>query len=117
MKNNLLKNFICLSSSVKVYIPTTDNVNESVDTTKYVEKTAKLLSECFGGANSESIIGYWMSENFGLVTEKNIRVSASCTSESLEKHMEKVILLCKEIKKDLHQEAVALEVNNEMYLI
>ena len=115
--NNLLKNFICLSCSIKVYIPTTINVDQPIDTTEYVNRAALLLAELFGGANSESIMGYYKTNEGKLVVERNIRVCASCDSESLDKNLDKVIELCQAIKSELKQESVAIEVNNEMFFI
>lgn len=112
-----LEKFIKLSSRVEIYVPSTVNVNVEIDNTEYVKKTAELLSECFGGASSELLLGYWVSDTEGLVTEKTTKVYANCTTEDLEKHMEKIVKYCEQLKEELTQEAIAITVNNEMYFI
>lgn len=70
MVDKKLKNCFKLSSKITVYIPSTMNINKEIDITEYVNKTANLLSECFGGATSTPALGYWTSPTTGLVKEK-----------------------------------------------
>ena len=112
-----LENYISLSSKIELYVPSTINVNEEFDNTEYVKKTAVLFSECFGGASAESLLGYWMSDSEGLVTEKTVKVYSNCTTEDLEKHMDKVVKWANTIREELNQESVGLAVNNTLFFI
>ena len=76
MTNARLKNVFSLSSKVTVYVPATININEEIDNSKYVDKAATLLSDCFGGATSTDALGYWTSPTVGLVKEKTTMVFA-----------------------------------------
>ena len=115
--NSVLKNMFKLSQKITVYIPATINIDQEIDNTEYVNRAATLLSECFGGATSCQAIGYWVSPEAGLVKENTIQVFAYAADEDLKKHLDKVVNFCMEIKEELKQDAVALELNNEMFFI
>lgn len=112
-----LKNMFKLSSKVTVYIPSTIDINVSIDTTKYVDACATLLSNCFGGATSTEALGYWTSPTMGLVKERSVMVFAYCSDTDLQAKIESVIDFCEAMKDELKQDAVALEINGEMYFI
>lgn len=117
MKNKKLINMFKLSSKVTIYVPSTKDINIQVDTSEWVEATATLLSNCFGGATSTKALGYWTSPQAGLVKEKSTMVFAYCSDNDLQEHIEDVIELCETMKKELSQDAIALEINGEMYFI
>ena len=117
LKNSKLKNLFKLSSKLTVYVPSTVDINKEIDNTVYVNRTAELLSSCFGGATSTTALGYWTSPSAGLVKEKSTIVFSYCSDEQLEKNIEKVIDFCDNLKKELSQDAIALEINGDMYFI
>ena len=117
LNNKKLENCICLSSSVKVYVPSTFEVNKTIDNSEYVDKTLCFLSECFGGATAFEALGCWSSIQNGLVKE-NIKICVSyCDTESLNKYINSVVTHCENIKNEMKQESVSLEVNNVLYFI
>ena len=115
--NKKLINMFKLSSKVTVYVPSTQDINVEVDTTEWVDAVATLLSDCFGGATSTEALGCWVSPQAGLVKEKTTMIFAYCKEEDLNNHIEAVIEICESMKKELKQDAVALEINGEMYFI
>lgn len=117
INNAKLINAFKLSSKVTVYIPSTKNINEELDTTEQVNACATLLSELFGGATSTPALGYWTSPSVGLVKERTTMVFAYCNSESLENGIEKLVDFCENLKTELTQDSIALEINGEMYFI
>ena len=117
MDNKKLKNCFKLSSKITVYIPATADINKEIDNTEYVNRTATLLSECFGGATSTPALGYWTSPTAGLVKEKTTLVFAYADEKSLNNNLEKVVEWCESLKAELSQDAIALELNGEMYFI
>ena len=117
IKNSKLENLFKLSSKVTVYVPSTININQEIDNTKYVDKIASLLSECFDGSTSTLALGYWTSPSVGLVKEKTTIVFSYCTESALQANIERVITACEELKSELKQDAIALEINGEMYFI
>jgi len=117
LQNSKLKNAFKLSSRITLYVPATVNINEEINNTQYVDKAASLFSECFGGSTSTPALGYWMSNTQGLVKEKTTIVFAYCNDESLNNNIDKVVEFCEYLKKEMSQDAIALEINGEMYFI
>ena len=117
LNNSKLLNCFKLASKISVYVPSTVDINKKVNNKKQVDETATLLSECFGGATSTTALGYWVSPNAGLVKEKTVLVFAYCDNTSLENNIDKVIEHCEKLKKEMSQDAIALEINGEMYFI
>lgn len=117
IKNSKLQNLFKLSSKVTVIVPATININEEIDNTPYVDRVAKLMSECFGGATATSTLGYWTSPTAGLIKEKSTTVFAYCSESDLQANIDKVIELCETLKEEMAQDAIALEINGEMYFI
>lgn len=117
MKNARLKNMFSLRSKITVYVPATININKEIDNTEYVNQAATLLSDCFGGATSTEALGYWTSPTAGLVKEKTTMVFAYAAEEDLRNNLDKVIDFCEGLKEEMKQDAVALELNGEMFFI
>ena len=112
-----LVNMFKLSSKVTVYVPSTIDINTSIDTSEWVDACATLLSNCFGGATSTETLGYWTSPTAGLVKEHTTMVFAYCSDSDLQTHIEKVIDFCERMKQELKQDAIAMEINGDMYFI
>lgn len=117
MTNSRLKAMFSLKSKITVYIPATVNINETIDNTEFVNRAATLLSECFGGATSTEALGYWVSDTAGLVKENTTMVFAYAGEDDLKKNLDRVIDFCQSLKEEMKQDAVALELNGEMYFI
>lgn len=112
-----LKNCIKLSCQVKVYVPSTIGVREAFNSLDWIEKTMSILSKEFGGATATSALGAWVSNQGDLVKENVTVVFAYASQDQLEQSIDKVYEFCLSMKHGLGQEAIALEVNGEMYLI
>ena len=116
-QNKKLKNLIKLSCNVKVYIPSTVEINKATDSTEQVDSCLNLLSSFFGGATSYKAIGCWQSKEQGLIKEKVIICESYCKQDALEKNIDQIINFCENVKEEMKQEAISLEVNNELYFI
>lgn len=117
MTNARLQNVFKLASKITIYVPATVNINEVIDNTEYVKRAATLLSECFGGATSTDALGYWVSPTAGLVKENTTMVFAYAADADLKKNLDKAIDFCEELKEEMKQDSIALELNGEMYFI
>lgn len=117
INNAKLKNLFRLSHKVTVYVPSTVDVDKAVDNTAQVERVAASLSGWFGGATSTPALGYWLSPAAGLVAEKTTVVFAYAAEADLEAHVGDVVELAEALKIDMGQEAVAVEIDGEMYFI
>lgn len=120
MKNKkTLKNLFKLSHKVSLYVPTKDKNNkdlpqELID--QMVELTASKFSEVNGGATSTTALGYWKAAVSGELIKEKIVVVFSYSND-LEKSIEVAIEIGEQLKKIASQDAISLEVNNELYFI
>lgn len=112
-----LEKFVKLASKVTVYVPATVDINKEADNTKQVEKTAEILAQCFGGATVTPAKGYYVSDAGELVTENTTVVFAYANTAALEERIDRIIQLCLDIKHEMKQESVGLEINGDMYFI
>ena len=106
-------------NKLTIYIPSTVNVSESLsaDAAKAVTtKAVRLLSETFGGATALKATGSWLSSNGTLVREPVTLVYCYAAEFSTEQLM-KVKSFCEEMKQELGQEAIAIEVNHRMIFV
>ena len=117
IKNSKLSNAFKLSSKITLYIPATIKVNKEIDNSEYVDKAASLFSSCFGGSTSTPAVGYWLSPVTGLVKERTTLVFAYASDQDLQTNIDKVVEFSENLKEELSQEAIALEINGEMYFI
>lgn len=117
INNAKLKQLFKLSSKVTIYVPATAAVDQAVDNTEQVRETAALLSRLFGGATSTPALGYWLSPAVGLVAENTTVVFAYASDAALQEHIGEVVEHCEHIKTAMGQEAVAMEINGEMYFV
>ena len=117
LNNSRLQSAFQLSSRINFYVPATNNINEEIDNTPYVDRIASLFSECFGGSTSTPALGYWKSPTAGLVKEKTTIVFAYCSDADLQQHIETIVNEAEAIKVELNQDNIALEINGIMYFV
>lgn len=115
--NAKFKNLIPLNHKVAIYVPSTQGVNTEANNQKYIEATAQLLSNAFGGATSTEAVGYWVSDSEGLVKEHPVIVYAYAQEQDFIKNIDLIIDYCYKMKQELEQEAISLEIDNKLYLI
>lgn len=113
-----LKNLFKLSHKVSLYVPTRDKNNVELPQeliTKMVDLTAIKFSEVNNGATSTNALGYWKSVQGELIKEKIVVVFSYCNN--LELSIETAIEIGEQLKEIANQDAISLEVNNELYFI
>lgn len=115
-KMNSLEGLTCLKEKVAVYVPSTFNINESIDNSFYVHEVLKEFSEIFGGATAISADGAWVSSKKGLVLEENKIIYSFCEKLTNET-VDKILDICQWLKKEMEQEAISLEINGKLYFI
>lgn len=106
-----------LNCKFAVYVPSTNDVNNSCDNTEMVKYVLSELSKLFGGATATKGIGGWVSESAGLVLEEVTIVYAFCTSEQAAESFAAVYAICERIKSEMGQEAVTLEYNGQVKFV
>lgn len=117
MKIKALENLFTLHHKVTIYVPATVDVDKEVDNSVQVDAAAALLSGLFGGATSSPAVGYWLTSSGQLVKEKTTVVFAFADEKALEDGADKVVDFCRNLKEEMRQEAIALEIDGAMYFI
>ena len=105
------------TNQIGIYIPTTIDVDQQVNTTVYIEKSLEFMGKLFGGATHEKVRGVWNSEEVGIVAEDIHLIRSFCSPTLLDQHLNAVVDFMEAMKQELKQEAMALEINNKMMLI
>lgn len=111
-----LDSLISLKEQVKVYVPSTFDIDQKIDNSFFVNEVQKRLSNLFGGATSYKADGSWITSDNVLVNE-NITVIVAFTSQLDNIAKDEVLTICEWLKNELKQEAVSMELNNELYFV
>lgn len=106
-----------LPQRVALYVPGTQGPATATDNAAQVERVAREFCGLFGGATAQESTGFWMSDTAGLVREAVTIVYAACTADQLREHLPDVLTLAQQIKQDMAQEAVSVELNGTLYII
>ena len=106
-----------MDNKVSIYVPSTVNIKQRINNDKQVMAIIKQMSLLFGGATSYKCTGGWIANNGDIVTEQVNIVYSFCDKKSLKDNLSKVINICQQIKKDMKQEAVTLEINGKAAFI
>lgn len=111
-----LENLTCLKERIAIYVPSTVDVDKKINNEFYVNQVLTKFSEIFGGATAINADGAWVSNEKGIVLEKNKIVYSYCdrlTNETIDE----VLNICQWLKQELRQEAISLVINNQLYFI
>ncbi|MCB0837478.1 MAG: cyclic nucleotide-binding domain-containing protein [Bacteroidetes bacterium] len=105
------------TNSIGIFIPTTTEAHKKANTQPQIDKTMGFMAERFGGATCKVAKGVWHSEKLGLIGEVVYIVHSYITQADMNRYLDEVVDFIKELKMELSQEAMALEVNNKLTLI
>lgn len=106
---------LTLSHVASIFVPSTVNVNQAVDTSQIVNGILAQLSSQFGGASCIDVTGAWLSDSSGLVVESVKRIF--CYGTDREELFVAFSSLAEEIKAELTQESVLIDIDNVGYLV
>lgn len=115
-ETNALKGQFHLDEVVKIYVPSTYNVDEPIDNTPYVNQSLETFSKMFGGATAIEGTGAWVSDEDKLIKEK-VTIVYSFAEDLDKKSINAVVAYAKSLKEEMKQSAISLEVNGKMYFI
>ena len=105
------------ANQVSLFIPTTVDVDKAVDTSIDVQRTLEFLGSRFGGATTNEARGVWNSADSGLVAETIHIVKSYATQHDLDTHLQEILNYVEQMKAELKQEAMAVEINQKLMLI
>lgn len=114
---NSLQKLSKLNSKISIYIPSTNNVDNYYDNYQIVDNTLSFLSRLFGGATNNAVEGSYLTSKGKLIKEKINIIYSYCTFNQLEHNQKKILEFCENLKNELSQESIVLEINQEMYFI
>lgn len=118
MKLHNLSNYFNLKNKVSIYIPSTIDVDVTIDNNKYVDEITKEFCLMFGGATAQNVVGSWYSEDLKKVITENITiVYSNCSDEQLKENIDDVVDIAKKLCKDMTQECISLEINGELFFV
>lgn len=106
-----------LDSKVAIYVPSTINVSEETDNRKQVLNVIRRLSEMFGGATASDAVGGWVSQTGEVIVEKVKVVYSFCTTGQLKDRIDDILSICEDLKNEMKQEAVTLEINGQVKFV
>lgn len=115
-QTSALKGQFYLEDVVKIYVPSTYNVDQPIDNTPYVDKSLEKFSKMFGGATAIDGTGAWLSDDTKLVKEK-VTIVYSFAEDLDKKKINQVVAYAKSLKEEMKQSSVSIEVNGKMYFI
>jgi|GEM_PF-1725060 len=108
---------LTLNHTIGIFVPSTMDVDKPIDTLSHVQSTLSFLGGLFGGATRNQAEGAWSSEESGLVVEAVTIVRSFVSERALQSHLDSVIIFVTDLKKELRQEAIAIDVDNQLLLI
>lgn len=106
-----------LDCKVAIYVPSTIDVDKEVNNEQQVLQIIKKLSLLFGGATASDAVGGWVANDGQTVIEKIKIVYSYCTSEQLKDNIDSILEICENLKKEMLQEAITLEINGQVKFI
>ncbi|MED1781754.1 DUF3574 domain-containing protein [Brevibacillus fortis] len=118
-ENSALQSQFNLSHVVKIYVPSTMNGSTPVTDevhAKYVDQSLTKFSNLFGGATAISGTGGWVDDNKKLIKEK-VTIVYSFAEKLDNQALDEVVAYAKQLKKDMTQSAISLELDGKMYFI
>ena len=108
-----------LPHKVSVYVPSTQNVNLNLSDDAHkniLDSTIRFMSELYGGATAVTARGAYVTTD-GLMVVETVTVVTAYTDKPDLAKQRRVKLFCQSIRRSLGQEAVAVEVDGEMYFV
>ena len=113
--NRKLKALFKLSHKVSVYIPS-NSQGMGFDNTVQVDRALTFLASECGGSTSTQAVGCWLSVAGGLVKE-NVTLVFAYRKDLDTTFVDKLVDYALNLREELHQESVAVEVDGEMYFV
>ncbi|MGF6273900.1 hypothetical protein ABIB38_002278 [Massilia sp. UYP11] len=110
--------YISLPDRISIYVPSQDKHGAKIDNAKWVDRTLTLLAEINGGATAmPPVQGAWLNDEGKLIKEQPVVVYAFIRPDAFETRLSEIVGLVKEIGIKTNQGEMAVEFNNELFLI
>ncbi len=106
---------VTLSHVASIFVPSTVDIDKAIDNSGIVRSILAQLSEKFGGASATQVQGAWLSDTAGLVVENVTRIF--CYATERETLHDVFFNLAEELKVEMSQDAVLIDIDNVGYLV
>ncbi len=108
---------MCFKHSFRIYVPSTVSVDRPVDNSAAVSGCLSFLSGLFGGATALKASGAWVSDSAGLVLE-NVTICYAYTNlRGFLRGRRAVLGYAKDLRDEMKQECVSVEIDGRLYLV
>jgi hypothetical protein len=106
-----------MKNHLRLLIPSTKNLDEPCDTSRYVQTANELLSKIFGGDICKEFTGFYHSDAGQLIPEAVVELEAWMTEEQLLDNLAEIehFIFC--LLTELNQETVFIVINNVAALV
>ena len=111
-----LSKFTALKHQCQIFVPSTMDAVENVDSSEFVKFVETELALLFGGYTSYQANGGWVSDEHGLIKEGVTVVTANfkkLTSDAVNA----IVDIAKKLCKDMAQECVSVVVDGKLYFV
>lgn len=108
---------LSLAHTIGIFIPSTVGVSTAVDNSRQVQEALAFLGSIFGGATKSESEGVWKSEEHGLVVEQVTIVRSFVSRKVLEQRLDDIVGFVIQLKQAMRQEAIAVDIDNQLVLI
>ena len=104
-----------MKNTVGILVPTTIEVNTTIDNKKYVEDVENTIKDFGKTINKFDSKGSWYSDTEGVVVEENTIVTFESNGNPFD--MQLLKYLAKKLKYDMKQEAITIILNDGIAII
>ncbi|MCD4686159.1 MAG: hypothetical protein K8S97_09505, partial [Anaerolineae bacterium] len=106
------------TNQIGVYIPATLESETPIDPQQFVDRTLMFLKAQFGSAGGYPTHTVTQTERRAGMTGENIHVVQTFVTKSdMDRHLGDILAFVEQLKTDLNQEAMALEINYNIMLV
>lgn len=105
-----------MGEQVAIYVPSTVNATEQVDSEEMVGYVISELTRMFGGTTTTKGRGSWLSDEHGVIVE-NVTIVRANTDMLKPAQAEKVAELAMFVKSEMSQESVSIEYNGTLMFV
>jgi len=104
-------------NKVRLYVPSKDRHGKRINNRKVAVEAEALFARLLGGCTRFEARGTYFSETGTVIRERIKIVESACTNDELAEHLPAVQAFAEQIKLELKQETIALEINNVLEFI
>jgi CRP-like cAMP-binding protein len=105
------------TNQINIYLPTTIEGQPLAEADDCVERALAFFGRLFGGATSTEGQRVQREGAVGLINEPIITVRSYATQRDIDRHLREVLAFAEEMKSELKQDAIVLEVNQRLMLV